>query len=74
VPEAIEAVGARLLYLPPYFPDFNPIENMWSKIKQILRSQVPRTATELIAAAKIDFQAISLSDCQGFLLNAKYAA
>jgi transposase len=39
--EAIEAVGARLLYLPPYSPDFNPIENMWSKIKQILRSQAP---------------------------------
>ena len=33
VREAIEAVGARLLYLPPYSPDFNPIENMWSKIK-----------------------------------------
>lgn len=71
--EAIEAVGARLLYLPPYSPDFNPIENMWSKIKQILRSQVPRTASELIAAAKIAFQAISTSDCQGFFLNAKYA-
>jgi transposase len=73
VMEAIEAVGARLLYLPPYSPDFNPIENMWSKIKQILRSQVPRTASELIAAAKIAFQAISPSDCQGFFLNAKYA-
>ncbi len=39
--EAIEAAGARRLYLPPYSPDFNPIENMWSKIKQILRSQAP---------------------------------
>ena len=71
--EAIEAVGARLLYLPPYSPDYNPIENMWSKIKQILRSLVPRTTAELIAAAKIAFEAISLSDCQGFFLNAKYA-
>src|ERR1019366_4853259 len=41
--EAIEAAGARLLYLPPYSPDFNPIENMWSKIKQILRGQAART-------------------------------
>jgi transposase len=71
--EAIEAAGARLLYLPPYSPDYNPIENMWSKIKQILRTQAPRTASELIAAAKIAFQAISLSDCQGFFSNAKYA-
>lgn len=71
--EAIEAVGARLLYLPPYSPDYNPIENMWSKIKQILRSRLPRTASELIAAAKTAFQAVSLSDCQGFFLNAKYA-
>jgi len=31
--EAIEADGARLLYLPPYFQDFNPIENLWSKVK-----------------------------------------
>jgi len=73
VREAIEAVGARLLYLPPYSPDYNPIENMWSKIKQLLRSQAPRTASELIAAAKIAFQAISLSDCHGFFSNAKYA-
>jgi len=71
--EAIEAVGARLLYLPPYSPDYNPIENMWSKIKQILRSHFPRTPSELIDAAKIAFQAISLSDCRGFFLNAKYA-
>src|SRR5208282_5559244 len=35
---AIESAGARLRYLPPYSPDFNPIENMWSKIKQLLRS------------------------------------
>lgn len=73
VSEAIEAAGARLLYLPPYSPDYNPIENMWSKIKHILRSHFPRTASELIAAAKIAFQAISTSDCQGFFLNANYA-
>jgi transposase len=73
VAEAIEAAGARLLYLPPYSPDFNPIENMWSKIKHILRSADPRTAMELIQAAKIAFNAISESDCLGFFSNAKYA-
>jgi transposase len=69
----LRVAQARGGYLPPYSPDFNPIENMWSKIKQILRCEVPRTASELIAAAKIAFQAISSSDCQGFFLNAKYA-
>jgi transposase len=73
VREAIEAAGARLLYLPPYSPDFNPIENMWSKIKQSLRGAAPRTAGELAQAAKIAFAAVSISDCQGFFLNAQYA-
>jgi transposase len=41
VREAIEAVGSRLLYLPPYSPDFSPLEPMWSKVKQILRGHAP---------------------------------
>jgi transposase len=71
--EAIEAAGARLRYLPPYSPDFNPIENMWSKIKQILRRQAPRTESELLLATKAAFQAISTADCQSFFFSAKYA-
>jgi len=47
VRERIEAAGARLVYLPPYSPDFNPIEQVWSKVKQILRSLKARTATRL---------------------------
>jgi transposase len=70
---AIESVGARLRYLPPYSPDFNPIENMWSKIKQLLRSLAPRTGTELFQAAALAFAAISTADCQGFFLHALYA-
>jgi len=73
VREAIEAAGARLLYLPPYSPDFNPIEPMWSKIKQTLRSHAPRTEAELLAAAKAAFQAISPIDCRGFFFSSKYA-
>jgi transposase len=73
VREAIEAVGARLLYLPPYSPDFNPIEPMWSKVKQILRSKAPRTEDELLGAAKIAFHAISTADCKGFFFSAQYA-
>ena len=70
---AIEGVGARLEYLPPYSPDFNPIENLWSKVKEILRSLAPRTGGELFKAAGIAFAAISPADCKGFFLNANYA-
>ena len=73
VREALEAVGARLLYLPPYSPDFNPIEPMWSKIKQILRRHAPRTEDELLRAAQSAFNAISTADCKGFFFSAKYA-
>jgi transposase len=41
--EAIEAVGARLVYLPPCSPNFNPIENCWSKVKEFLRSKAAST-------------------------------
>ena len=71
--EAIQGRGARLLYLPPYSPDFNPIEPMWSKIKQVLRSQAPRSDEQLLLAAKAAFQSISLADCRGFFFSARYA-
>ena len=73
VREAIEAAGARLLYLPPYSPDFNPIEPMWSKVKQVLRSHAPRTKEELLRAAKSAFDSISTRDCKGFFFSAQYA-
>lgn len=73
VREALEAIGARLLYLPPYSPDFNPIEPMWSKIKQILRSHAPRTDEQLLEAARTAFQSISVADCKGFFFSARYA-
>ena len=47
VREAIEATGAHLLYLPPYSPDFNPIENVFSKLKSILRKAAARTISAL---------------------------
>ena len=73
VREAVHSRGARLLYLPPYSPDFNPIEPMWSKIKQVLRSHAPRTDKELLLAAKAAFHSISSADCRGFFFSAKYA-
>ncbi len=73
VREAIEAARARLLYLPPYSPDFNPIEPMWSKIKQILRSHAPRSEDELLRAAQSAFNSISTADCKGFFFSARCA-
>ena len=61
--EAIVVACARLLYLPPFSPDFNPIE---SKVKQVLRRLAPRNAEELLQAAATAFAAISTADCQGF--------
>ena len=41
--DLIESIGARLIYFPPYHPELNPIENMWSKIKNFLRTSSSRT-------------------------------
>ena len=47
VPQLIEAAGASLLYLPPYSPDFNPIENAFAKLKALLRKAAERTVEGL---------------------------
>ena len=73
VREAIAGSGARLEYLPPYSPDFNPIEPMWSKVKQGLKSREPRNARQLFKAASAAFATVTPTDCQGFFLNAGYA-
>lgn len=73
VREAIEEVGARLEYLPPYSPDFNPIELMWSKVKQGLKSRNPRNARQLHKAAGVAFASVTPTDCLGFFSHAGYA-
>lgn len=68
-PEAlrlIEACGASVKFLPPYSPDFNPIEKMWSKIKNLLRGLAARTQDELSAAITQAFNAITPEDAQGW--------
>jgi len=47
--------GARRLYLPPYSPDLNPIENLWSQVKQEVKSAAPRTLHQWFTAAKAAF-------------------
>jgi transposase len=73
VQEAIEAAGARLEYLPPYSPDLNPIENLWSKVKQGLKGCAPRNAGQLLKAAAAAFNTVTPKDCRGFFLHAGYA-
>ncbi len=66
VRELIEAAGARLLYLPPYSPDLSPIEPMWSKVKQHLRSAQARTSEQLITAMGDALRAITAEDARGY--------
>ena len=66
VQNAIEAVGATLRYLPPYSPDFNPIESMWSKIKQHLRSAAARTHPRLVNAIGDALRSVTVQDGHGF--------
>lgn len=65
VQQAIQSVDAQVLYLPPYSPDFNPIEMLWSKIKSILRKCKARTVQLLLSCISQVFLTISLSDIYG---------
>ena len=63
---AVEAVGARLLFLPPYSPDFNPIELAVAKIQERQRAAAERTPEGLFAATAAAIDAVSTTDTQGF--------
>ena len=67
VREAIEAAGARLMYLPPYSPDLNPIEMAISKIKSVLRKLARRTVPELFAAIGDALAAISGTNAVNYI-------
>lgn len=66
VRERIEGAGARVLYLPPYSPDLNPIEMAWSKVKQFLRKAQARTVEALYEAIAQALQTLSPTDAKGF--------
>jgi transposase len=71
---AIEARGARLLFLPPYSPDFNPIEHVFSKVKQVLRRAAARTDEALRTATWAAFATIAPADIAGWFAHCGYAA
>lgn len=68
----VEGVGARLVFLPPYSPDLNPIENLFSKLKQLIRGFRPETWEELVEATRQALQSISLSDIANAMVHAGY--
>lgn len=72
VRELIESAQARLLYLPPYSPDLNPIENAFSKIKQRLRSLKHRQVTSLWSGMQEVLDTITASDAAGFFNHCGY--
>lgn len=69
---AIEAAGARLLYLPPYSPDFNPIEQAFAKLKALLRTVAARTVADLWIAIRHAFIRFTAPECRNYLAAAGY--
>jgi len=72
VREAIENVGARLLFLPPYSPDFNPIEMAFSKLKALLRKAAARTIDELWSVVADRLSAFNPEECRNYCQAAGY--
>jgi transposase len=70
----IEAAGARLLYLPPYSPDFNPIENAFAKLKALLRKAAERTLEGLWATIGRLIDAFTPTECANYFAAAGYNA
>ncbi len=72
VREAIEAAGAELRFLPPYSPDFNPIENAFSKLKALLRKAAARTRDALWDAVAYAIDAFTPGECANYFTAAGY--
>jgi transposase len=70
--ELIEKRGCELLYLPPYSPDFNPIEEAFSKIKSLLRKVEARSREALLEAIGVAISALSAKDARGFFEHCDY--
>lgn len=71
--ELIARAGAQVLFLPAYSPDFNPIEKMWSKVKNSLRSQEARTAEDLVAAIATALAEVTARDAAHWFASCGYS-
>ena len=74
VRDLIEAAGASLLYLPPYSPDFNPIENAFAKLKALLRKAAERTVNGLWGAIGRLIKTFTPQECENYFAAAGYDA
>ena len=70
----IESAGAEVWFLPPYSPDMNPIEKMWSKVKEFLRAAEARTQEALLNAIAAALKTITTEDAQGWFSSCGYVA
>lgn len=70
VRRAIREVGADVRFLPPYSPDLNPIEELWSKVKGLIRASRPRTIDAVREACQTAFSHITAQDIDGWLHHA----
>jgi len=69
---AIEPAGAIACWLPPYSLDFNPIESMWSKVTEVLRSLKARTAEALLDAIGVALRSMTRTDAEGWFAHCGY--
>lgn len=73
VRERLRSAGLRFVYLPPYSPDFNPIEQAWSKLKTLLRTAAARTREALESALAAALDQITAEDARGYFAHCGYA-
>ena len=72
IEKAIKKKGAKLIYLSPYSPDFSPIEHLWSKLKNLLRSIKTTNYRELAKAIEFAFNQVTLSDMRNWFTHCCY--
>jgi transposase len=72
VRQMVRAAGAKLFFLPPYSPDLNPIEQLFSKVKHAMRKAMGRTVEAVLDALKLVLEAIPKQECANYVANAGY--
>lgn len=72
IEEIAQECGARVIWLPPYSPDFSPIELMWSKVKAYLKKAKARTQEELEKAIASALETVTKSDCLNWFGHCGY--
>jgi transposase len=72
VHEAVTARGAQIIFLPPYSPDLNPIENFFAKLKALLRKAAERHFDALVDRIKMILQSVTIEECANYFIAAGY--